>query len=235
MSPRRLSLPPTARRPEGAAFTRTDLLVALAVVAVLAVAVAAPLRVNRDKAALARCTANLKSVGQAVIAFAGDHADAFPGAVEGQKGDSWFFYKEQVKGYAGLKGASSASDTLFACPNDRGYSDPKPFHQTARFDFNSYVFNGVLLPGVPSLAGSKLAAVRDPQRSLLVMEWTAHAPLSWHRSRTGPRNAPFYCDAQSVVTFVDGHVRLIPIYFDGYSPAYTQDPIPGYDYKYSAD
>ena len=33
--------------------------------------------------------------------------------------------------------------------------------------------------------------------------------------------------------FVDGHVRFSKIYYDGYSPAYTRDPIPGYDYKYS--
>ena len=65
------------------------------------------------------------------------------------------------------------------------------------------------------------------------MEWTAHGPLSWHRSRTGKRNAPFYNDAESVVGFVDGHVDLVKIYHDGYNAAYTRDPIPGYRYRYS--
>ena len=46
---------------------------------------------------------------------------------------------------------------------------------------------------------------------------------------------PFYCDAQSVVGFVDGHVSFSKIYYDGYNAAYTQDPIPGYDYQYSAN
>jgi hypothetical protein len=67
------------------------------------------------------------------------------------------------------------------------------------------------------------------------MEWTAHAPLSWHKSKTGKRNMPFYCDAESVVGFVDGHVALTRIYYDGYNAAYTQDPIYGYDYQYSGD
>ena len=49
------------------------------------------------------------------------------------------------------------------------------------------------------------------------MEWTAHAPLSWHTSKTGPQNMPFYCGAQSVVGFVDGHVGLTKIYYDGYN------------------
>ena len=67
------------------------------------------------------------------------------------------------------------------------------------------------------------------------MEWTAHGPLSWHRSRTGRRNAPFYRDAESVVGFSDGHVALIPIYYDGHTAAYLRDPIPGYEYRYSGN
>ena len=89
------------------------------------------------------------------------------------------------------------------------------------------------IPGVPNIAGWKLSAVTLPQRTLLAMEWTAHAPLSWHRSKTGRANSPFYCDAQSVVGFVDGHVSFSKIYYDGYNAAYTRDPIGGYTYKYS--
>ena len=96
-----------------------------------------------------------------------------------------------MKHYAGLTGASSDKDTLFACPDDRGYSDPVPFHVSPRFDFNSYVFNGVALPGLPNIAGLPLSAVNQPKRTLMVMEWTAHAPLSWHRSKTGRQNSPF--------------------------------------------
>ena len=66
----------------------------------------------------------------------------------------------------------------------------------------------------------------------MVMEWTAHAPLSWHTSKTGRKNAPFYCDAKSVAGFVDGHVSYIPIYYDGYNAAYTQEPIAGYEYQF---
>jgi prepilin-type processing-associated H-X9-DG protein len=150
-------------------------------------------------------------------------------------GNLWWFYKEQVKRYAGLTGPSSASDTVFACPDDRGYSDPKPFHLNPRFDYGSYVFNGVTLPGIPNIAGRLLSSVKQPRKTLLVMEWTAHAPLSWHKSKTGKRNMPFYSDAQSTVGFVDGHVNLTKIYYDGYNAAFTQDPPPGYDYQYSGN
>jgi prepilin-type processing-associated H-X9-DG protein len=144
-----------------------------------------------------------------------------------------------VKNYAGLTGASSTNDTVFACPNDRGYgdggTDSRPFCRSAKHDYTSYVFNGVNLPGVPNIGGRQVSSIRVPSRTLLVMEWTAHAPLSWHRSQTGKANAPFYNDAESVVGFVDGHVALTKIYYDGLNAAYTRDPVPGYDYKYGGD
>ena len=91
------------------------------------------------------------------------------------------------------------------------------------------------LPGIPNIAGRKLDSIPKPQRTLLTMEWAAHAPLSWHRSRTGRANTPFYNNAESVVGFVDGHAALVKIYYDGLNPALTRDPAPGYDYQYSGD
>jgi hypothetical protein len=93
------------------------------------------------------------------------------------------------------------------------------------------VFNGVTLYGTPNIAGWKLPNLQQPKRTLLVMEWVAHAPLSWHRSKTGKANAPLP-DAESVVAFADGHVNLTKIYYDGYNAAYTRDPIPGYEYQH---
>ena len=145
----------------------------------------------------------------------------------------WWSYKEQVKSYMGLTGPSSANDKAFSCPDDRGYSDPRPFWKTARFDYSSYPFNGVSVLGAPNIAGWKLSEIKQPQKTLLAMEWSAHAPLSWHKSRTGKRNLPFYCDAQSVASFVDGHVSFTKFYYDGYNASYTRNPIAGYNYKYS--
>ena len=221
------------RTQDRSGFTRADALVVLAILAVLTVLAVVPSQLVRDRSRLERCRANLQQVGRAVLLYADENQTRLPAPAPGLPGDFWWWYKEQVKHYAGLKGASSRQDVLFACPVDRGYSDARPFHSSARFDYGSYVFNGVTLEGMPNIAGWKTTAVNLPQRTLLVMEWTAHAPLSWHRSRTGRANAPFYSDAQSVATFTDGHVAWLPIYYDGYNAAYTRDPIPGYDYKYS--
>jgi prepilin-type processing-associated H-X9-DG protein len=181
------------------------------------------------------CKQNLAEISRACLQFAKDHNETLPGPSRDSPAgsDFWWFYKEQVKSYAGIQGPSSAADKVFACPMDRGYSETKSFYKLPKYDFGSYNFNGVTLMGSPNIAGWKTSAVKLPTRTLLMMEWTAHAPLSWHRSRTGRANAPFYLDAQSVVGFADGHVALIPIYYDGYNAAYTRDPIPGYSYKYS--
>lgn len=208
---------------------------AVAATAVLAAVLVVPLTAVRSQSRLGICTANLGQVGRGVLQFAEDHGTALPGLARTSAGPSWWWYKEEVKGYVGLSGASSPKDTVFACPLDRGYSEPGPFWRNPRFDFSSYVFNGVTLDEAPNIAGWKLPAVSEPGRTLLVMEWTAHAPLSWHRSRTGSANAPFYRDAESVVTFADGHTDFIKIYHDGYNAAYTRDPVPGYDYKYRGD
>jgi prepilin-type processing-associated H-X9-DG protein len=215
--------------------TRTDLLAAMATASLLIAGVVLTLGAARSKSRLAICTANLQQVSAAISKFAAENNQTLPTAVPGETGSPWWWYKEQVKRYVGLSGPSSPSDLVFACPEDRGYSDPIPFHRSSRFDFSSYVFNGVTLPGMPNIAGWQVASIKQPRKTLLVMEWTAHAPLSWHRSRTGPRNQPFYSDAQSVVAFVDGHVSFSKIYYDGYNAAYTQDPISGYDYQYSGN
>jgi len=217
----------------GAAYSRTELLVTLATAAVLAALVIAPLAVVRARARLKVCTANLQQVGRAALHFAEDHGTRLPGLIHSESGDPWWWYKEEIKSYVGLSAPSSPNDRVFACPLDRGYSDPQPFCRTPRFDYSSYVFNGVTLFGTPNIAGWTLPAVNQPGRTLLVMEWPAHAPLSWHRSKTGKSNAPFYRDAESVVAFADGRVNFVKIYYDGYNPAYTRDPIPGYEYKYS--
>lgn len=213
---------------------RIDLLFALATTALIATILAGVIKTSMAASRLNVCKRNLTEVGRACLQYSKEHNDTLPGP-SSDLGDSdfWWFYKEQVKSYAGINGASSADDKVFACPLDRGYSESKPFYKLRKYDYGSYNFNGVTLLGSPNIAGWKTSAINLPNRTLLVMEWTAHGPLSWHRSRTGRANAPFYLDAQSVVAFADGHVDMIPIYYDGYNAAYTRDPIPGYAYKYS--
>jgi hypothetical protein len=215
------------------AFSLTDLLSLMAIFSLLLGIVAVCLVQSKAKSRLNVCLANVGKVDRAILSYAAENNQTLPGPLPDDNHSVWWWYKEQVKSHAGLTGPSSPNDIVFGCPDDRGYSDPRPFRVTGRFDFSSYVFNGVTLAGMPNIAGLELSAVKQPKRTLLVMEWTAHAPLSWHKSKTGKLNMPFYGDAESVVGFVDGHVTFSKIYYDGYNAAFTQDPINGYEYQYS--
>ena len=213
-----------------AGFSRTDLLAILAVISAIAATVSVFLVKQQRAARLQLCTNNLQLIGRGVLAFANDRSGTLPGMLQTGKGPSWWWYKDEIAPFVQTDGTAPGT---FACPLDRGYSDPGPFWKNPRFNHTSYVFNGVTLLGAPNIAGWKLASVVAPERTLTVMEWSAHGPLSWHRSRTGKANAPFYRDAESVVAFADGSVSFIKIYFDGFNPAYTRDPIAGYRYKFS--
>jgi type II secretory pathway pseudopilin PulG len=230
--------PAASARTARGGFSAVDLLAVLAVL-FLGAAIATPiLQRSKGEARLQQCLANLRQIGQAVALYAEDNKATLPMLADAPAPGGWWFYKDQIKNYLTRTGGASA-ETVFACPVDRGYGEAGnklvPFFASPKHNRTSYVFNGVNLPGIPNIAGWKTSEIKNPERTLLVMEWTAHAPLSWHRSRTRQRNTPFYQDAESVVTFADGHVKLIPIYFDGMNAAYTRDPIGGYEYKYSGD
>ncbi len=212
-----------------------DLLSALAVLSVLAVLILLPWIQSRRRSSLVTCTSNLQQIGRALLLYSNDSGDKLPQGMSLPGVELWWSYKEQVKAYITARTNDGSVGKVFACPADRGYSDPQPFHQTPRFAHGSYPYNAVTAADVPNIAGWPVHRVASPQTTLLVMEWCAHAPLSWHRSRTGKRNLPFYSDAESVVTFVDGHTALTKIYYDGYNAAYTRDPIPGYGYKFSGN
>lgn len=230
-----LSTSPRSSRHAFRGFTLTDLLVLLAVLSILTTLVVISMVTAKRQARLAQCIANLAPVNQALLAYCADNSQTIPDRSADPRRELWWWYKEQVKPYLDQRASSASPASVFACPDDRGYTDPKPFHRNARFDSNSYVLNAVTLPGIPNIAGWRLTSIREPAKTLLAMEWPAHAPLSWHASRTGKKNQPFYCDARSVVGFVDGHVRFTAIYYDGYNAAYTRDPISGYEYKYSGN
>ncbi len=174
-------------------------------------------------------------------------------------------YKEFVKNYVGLKGVSSPQDKLFVCPADvRNPSwlvDPlhvrpyrfveKSIHDSPIVDYSSYVFNGgdnvtrfsgkmSITP--PGLAGVKLTSVKHPERTLLVVEFSALFPYSWHDpsshgvASTGDWHGTMYNDSKNVASFVDGHVSYIKIYWnDNNGFALRYNPPASYDYQWTPD
>jgi len=149
----------------------------------------------------------------------------------------------------GLKGTPSPHDTLFACPADTfyyNYTDrvSESLHLQSQYGYSSYAFNaGNLVPGDPpihpwpGISGRKLNSIKNPVKTILIAEFPALLPYSWHQ----PGEKAHYNNARALVSFVDGHISYIKMFWDaaraitGHEEAWHYDPPAGYDYQWSGD
>ena len=231
------------------ALTLVEMLVVIAVIGILAALLLPALSAAKATARRTTCLNNLKQINYAVRLYYDDANDASPPG-NGPQGSPLVGYKEHVKNYLGLKGRSSPQDKIFACPADLFYYDypphrgctltNAPLHDDGRTDYSSYWYNGMNLPAVFSvprlgIAGLKLAAIKDPAKTVLVAEEPAFFPHSWHAPKLD--EGLMFNDAKDMVSIVDGHVSYIKIYWFEPSglPACCSNPPVGYDYKWSGD
>jgi prepilin-type N-terminal cleavage/methylation domain-containing protein len=234
------------------AFSLLELLVVIAVIAILAALLFPVLSGAKARARRMICMNNLSQINLGLRMYSDESNDRPPRTpgTTNSPGLNWTGYKQLMKSYVGLNGASSTQDKLFACPADTFFYDavnnfkfvPQSLHDQGP-DYLSYVFNGGNArtnSNAPGIAGRTLASIKDPVKTVLVAEGPALIPYSWHQPKKPAANgAPMFNDAKNVIGFVDGHVSYIKIYWSGNSPpgsmALHSDPPAGYDYKWSGD
>jgi prepilin-type N-terminal cleavage/methylation domain-containing protein len=242
-------------------FTVLELLAVIAVIAILAALLFPAISSAKAKAKRTVCMNNLRQINLGLRMYSDDSEDASPNTPGTNSSPSlenfinFTGYKKLMKSNVGLEGASSPLDKLFACPADTFYYGPQGyvaqgFHEQSFSDYSSYGFNAGATNPIYSthtgLAGRRISSIKDPSKTILVMEITALFPYSWHDPKRpfSAANAAFN-DAKNMVSFVDGHVSYIKIYWNtnrimsgGISyitDAADYDPPAGYDYKWSAD
>ena len=237
------------------AFTLVEVLVVIAIIAILAALLFPVLSSAKGRAQRTACMNNLKQINIAIHAYADENNDTLPNVGM----PTYITYREAVKGYAGLNGPSSANDRIFACPMDAFHYDENsgnfvPFgrHQSTNYDFASYSFNGAnlvtnipnfiytgLLPGI---GGQKISTIKNPARTILVAEASALLPYSWH-SPQSVGNTPVFNNARDITSYVDGHLDYIKMYWNSSllypnqsaSVSVYYDPPSGYDYQWSGN
>jgi prepilin-type N-terminal cleavage/methylation domain-containing protein len=238
-------------------FTLIELLVVIAIVAILAALLLPVLSRAKASAKRAECISNSRQISVAVHLYAADHGDILPLAsnvtFDALETNHFFiYYKRLVKPYLGFQDASSPGDKLFACPADSFYYDypsltfrSAGLHEQSNTDFSSYGFpgRGVTNPIPPALlnessygaiGGWKQAAIKDPAKTVLLLEISAGFPWSWHQPQSVPAGQCGFNDAKNVISFADGHVRFIKMFRnpDLNIPTCNYEPPPGYDYKW---
>jgi hypothetical protein len=212
------------------------------------------------------CSNNLRQINLGVRLYSDDSNDTAPALSKGQF--VWFRYRELLQAYFGLSGPPSSKDRVFACPADTFYYGrdkpiglkyfPQGHHEQSNYFYSSYQFNGANqatnitrsvfgIESLPGISGRKLSSIKHPDRTVLIAEASAFVPYSWHQPKPpsiapGGFELPAFNNAPNVVSFVDGHVSYVKMYWNSstnsngyYSLASFYDPPAEYDYQWSGD
>jgi type II secretory pathway pseudopilin PulG len=230
------------------------MLMAIAIIGILAALLLPTLSAAKARARRTACMNNLRQINLGVRMYSDDSNDKAPSSPHNTNSFILDFasYKKAMKIYVGLNGASSSQEKLFACPADTFYYEftatnqqyiPRSLHDQPSYSNSSYWFNGgtptIFGTNSPGISGRNITSIRHPSKTVLVAEMPAFEPWSWHdpkRPLPMGNQWPLFKDAKDYVSFVDGHVRYIKIYWEPkYSPTAAFDPPSGYDYQWSGE
>lgn len=230
------------------AFTLIELLVVIAIIAVLAALLLPALSRAKASAQQTVCIGNARQINLATRMYADDHAQAIPATNE-----IYFAYRQSIQPYLGRGTNVVLNDKAFICPADNFDLDGpigawlqnptvhgKSFYQQSFTEFSSYFFNGDAqntngMDTPVNLAGKLFDSVRQPEKTVLIGEISGGIGISAHEHKEPLQ----YQDAKNIMSFVEGHVAFIKIYWNGTvgtdGLTFFYEPVGDYDYKWTGN
>ncbi len=214
----------TLRFGRRAGFTLVELLVVVAVIAMLA-AMLAPVYLQTKKSGQrTRCQSNLSQIARAFESYTADYHGCYPNTGS-QYLWAGYYWREPMRKYV-VATAGADRNMILACPADPTppgiysgtsyaysacfYMTPEQINMIADSDHIRTKF-AATNPELPC-SSIKNGSARCPSKKVLVAEyWTLHSDspkVGWYDDLNETGNDPW--SGERNYLFVDGHVRFLP-------------------------
>lgn len=200
-------------------FSLTELLIVVAVVAVLSVLTFGAMQGLADRRDVQICQNNLRQVYTLLHTYTADHAGRFPPALSDAYGDVTRHWRRAILPYMGLKatGEGPGADvfnTGLVCPamNRSPLASPE-FSRICNFGLNENISD----PDAPLERGIPVARIRKPSRFFLATE-SVFANHGLPREAIKPKDFNTFAtrwnyhqnNRYQSVLFGDGHIEFFP-------------------------
>lgn len=180
-------------RLKGSAFTLIELLIVIAIIAMLAAILFPVFAAAREKARQSTCASNLKQIGLAVLQYAGDYDDTPPcgngASATNHDGQGW---AGQIQSYVNILGVFQCPDDTSCLPGSAGCTT----NTDNRMLVESYIYNADLTsPGNTGVL-SPLSKYTSPANTVMIGEgrngvaWAMNGKQSSGRIGPTENNSP---------------------------------------------